>query len=694
MVIYLVQYLLSLIILFTKKNFFMKKYLVILFVFFVNIVYSQKTNRSIKLKILVEKDSVMLRWVPSTYDLWKKGNEFGYKIEKIALTKGVENKIFQLHTGVIKPLKLKEWGKSVKVDSTWSPIALQCLYGETLELTTSFNKNITEVYSKFKENEYRYGFALYCADRSIIASKSLGLYFSERNVHPGKYLYKIYINTPNKNEGIDTTYVLVDTDKITEFIKPEKPTVEQYNSRSLLSWESLGFDYVGYSVERSEDGKVFRKISKDIVVPFMNKNKSICTYIDSAYSQTGYCFYRVKGITPFQIEGHYSDTSRVYVKENIHSPHNVITTLLKSGIVKITWDFDDVNVIGFKVLRSSKIDGEYNSISDKIMYKERMWVDKHPQSNNYYKIIALGKSGQAASSLVAYISLPDEEPPLSPVDLNCKIESNGKIMLNWESNLEEDLLGYKVYRSFSENRDYCQINRGIDKNNYFTDSIDLKILNKKVYYKLVSVDKRYNCSDFSKVYSFNIPDLVKPAPPIIQNIDALASGNCIKWIPSVSKDVINYDIYSYDNADSVFVANVKSNVNQYIDSSKIRQGGRCYKMIASDGNLKSNVSNSYCINSKSIMDSVAVIELKYKLINIKNDVYVNLFINDRYNDNDVFIYKSENDKYKLIKNIRGRLLDSFMDKYKQGEKVQYFVRVKKNNALYITSNTIKVGSND
>lgn len=80
-----------------------------------------------------DKDSVVLRWAPSTPGGWITANKIGYNIERVKID--FENQIKpedfeRLNSEPIKPLSVEEWKTKASRDNVFSAIAVQAIYGK------------------------------------------------------------------------------------------------------------------------------------------------------------------------------------------------------------------------------------------------------------------------------------------------------------------------------------------------------------------------------------------------------------------------------------------------------------------------------------------------------------------------------------------------------------------------------------
>jgi uncharacterized protein len=650
-------------------------------------------GQSLSIKVLSKDDSISIRWAPSSYDVWAKGNQFGYKVERFLVSRDekITDKkcMTMLHEGVIKPLPEKEWEFIVKKDSTYAPIALQALWGETFELTSSFRSSIMQAYNKVRENESRFGFAMYCADRSLPVAKALGVYYVDKRImHNEKFIYCVYINAP-AGETVDTAYVVVDPNTPSDLYIPRKPQGSQMGNSIILNWESLGTDYVGYHVERSYDGRTFKRITKDLVIPFASKGKMVGYYSDSLDGNREKYTYRIIGVTPFTNYGPYSDTVQIRALKTIASPSNLDVKIMSKGQqVLLTWKYEGKikDLSHFTILRSPSATGEYELVGLNIQSSQRLWIDTKPLSSGYYKVVAISKLGFKGESLEVFAQLTDDTPPLPPVGLVGIIDTLGVVRLTWMPNTEKDLMGYRVFRSNGIDGEYAQLSKTILINSSYTDTITLNTLTKNVFYKLAAVDKRYNSSDLSDVCVLKRPDIVPPAPPIITSAKCTSTGVLISWLNSPSSDLKSSNLYRIQGNDTSLVAKPVG-ISSIEDTLGLKSAGELkYSMVAVDSadNLSTS-SNTVIARCKGISISEEKIILKGTIINEENGPSVLLEWNLPKNAKKVLLYKSLNEgKLTIYKTLLREKV--YIDKNViQGLNNHYLVRIELENGSILTT---------
>lgn len=668
-------------------------YITVLFTFLTFVWARDVSAQGVMLKIHSSKDSITLRWAPSSYLEWIRGIRYGYKVERFLVDKnnivtGVSPAAV-MHHETIKPLQETEWESVVRRDSVYAPVALQALWGETFELSSTFKTNVTELYNKVEENDSRFGFAMYCADRSPEVAKALGLYFVDKKISSNeKYIYRVFINAPI-SEAVDTAYALADPLQLSDLTYPSKPTGMQVGRSILLTWESTGTDYVGYHVERSENGKRFLRLTDDLVIPFMSKNRYLGYFSDTTLRKSGKYYYRIVGITPFKMQGPHSDMLEIMFSKTVEAPTQVFGFEEDKGVV-VKWNYPNTEkeLSHFGILRGRLSQGEYELVAANIKANLRTWTDASAERGGYYKVVAFSKSGERSESLEAFVQVKDETPPIPPVGLKGVVDSNGIVTLTWNPNPEKDMLGYRVFRGNSLKGEYAQVTQSVCSTNSFTDTITLKTLAKEVCYKLAAVDRRYNSSSYSESVVIIRPDIVPPAPPILLRAQSTSGSVSVEWRPSVSNDVRENLIYRVLACDTLLLAKVGLSTSSFEDTTTT--GGSSfvgYFMVAVDSSGNKSVASNtisarYKISTKHasvllecclVKDGKPGISLRWKTSMAKR----------------VLVYRKENtEDFRLFKVVAA---DNFTDyAVRQGCSYGYFLRVEYESGKFATSNTANV----
>ncbi|MFN3403211.1 MAG: fibronectin type III domain-containing protein [Cytophagaceae bacterium] len=557
-----------------------------------------KATNSVEVVAKSFKDSIVLRWAPTTPMAWRTGLREGYVVERYLLLKDgkpdkkVKPERMVLTGEPIKPLALQQWEKLGKQDNN-ALVAAQAIYGKSFAVSNSKDELMNMV-SISKEAEMRFSFALFAADQSLMVAQASGLLYTDKLVKSGeKYLYRIYIN--NSSMKIDTGSVFIGTDDMIKLPKPLELQAEFSDRTVMLSWNKAYYDHLfsGYIVERSEDGGISYKNTK--LLPFVNTtvkeniSPGRMYIIDSLPENNKLYHYRIRGKTIFQEFGPASEPVQGSgIPKSIGlSPNISKTEYQKDGTIKINWKYPkelEKEIKEFEILRANKADGEYLGLG-KTNAAQRIFIDEKPGRANYYIIKARESNGSYSSSFPALGQIIDSIPPGIPQGLSGKAEMSGLVRLQWKKGKEDDLHGYRIYRANGPDEEFSQITIYPVTDTMYTDTINIHTLTKNVYYKVMALDMNYNFSGLTKALVIKRPDVVPPVSPRIDNY--LSSDSCImiSWIPSSSNDVVKHKILRRHEGKNEWKAIAEFNkmdVKSYCDSEVEIKKAYQYCVIAVD----------------------------------------------------------------------------------------------------------------
>lgn len=408
------------------------------------------------------------------------------------------------------------------------------------------------------EMENRHGFALFAADQSAPVAQALALRWVDKTVQKGEqYLYRVYPAQARRDYPIDTGFVRVEPERVLPLPKPRDLRAVFGDRTVELSWEDFYYRglYTAYRVERSDDGgRTFRDVDG---LPFLNPLPSGSPVqrmqrLDSLPDNDHSYVFRIRGLTPFAETGPPSDTVRGKgrVAEQTLLPEIIRSEILKNGRVLLTWrlsDRKDASLLkGFVVTRASRAEGPYQPLTrTPVLCSERNFLDTKPLPNNYYVVKALTKDHREVASLPFYVATEDSLPPAAPTGLAGQVNADGTVNLRWTANSEADLGGYRVFRSNGPNEEFTQVTAATLRETSFLDTIPLRTLSRRIYYRVLAMDKRYNPSDFSSTLELVRPDVVPPAAPVFEAFSATDSTLELSWAPSSSEDVAIYQLFRW-----------------------------------------------------------------------------------------------------------------------------------------------------
>lgn len=544
-------------------------------------------------------DSIVLRWAPSSYEHWKMGNTYGYMLmrytvarDSVILTQ-VEEKL--LTPQALKPLPLYDWEPLVKTN-IYAAVVAQALYGESFETETSLNTNPEYVANKAQEQDMRFGLALHAADMSAAAAQASGLRFVDTQAKPNEqYVYRLYYMLPDSvQHANDTAFIFIGISDYVPLPAPVGLTVNVQDNAALLSWNSKLYEhiYVAWEVQRRQVGKKFQSIRSTPIVPSHTPNAapSYLTYIvDTIPNSTKIYEYRLRAVSAFGEWGPWSDV----VKTDIHT-HSFATPHIagyeeRKESVKLTWEFpkdDEMHIAGFIIERAQTNAGTYTPISTLLKPNIRSYTDPTPMHNNYYKVKAIAADGTHKESYSLYVHITDTQPPHTPLGLTANVDSLGVVALSWLQNTDDDIEGYRVFKSASGKDEFSLQTHHTITDTVFYDSIHPQDLNAALYYKIIAIDKNQNQSEFSEIYVVKKPDNIPPAAPVIARTIAKEGAIELQCIASASTDVESYILMraAHDSSTWQHIATLHTTriAQPYTDTTVLTATNYRYKLIAID----------------------------------------------------------------------------------------------------------------
>lgn len=618
-------------------------YIIVFLLFNQLLINTNSYSQDIGIKLLCSprKDSILLRWAPTNQKTWKLGNNYGYTILRYTVLKGKKLSkditYIQLNKEPIKPKPISEWQPFG--DDKYVAIAGECIFNDQFK-GISTNGNPFIAVKKYKNDIHRFSFALYAADQSLKAASLSGLYFADKSVLPNeKYLYKVFIPVSDNNIHIDTATAFTGISEFQPLPKPLNLRAEWDDKKVTLSWDFryLKHIYNSYIVEKSENqGKTYKPLNENAIIQLADEGVSpeLLFKGDTLLNNETKYFYRVKGVSAFGEYGPPSDSVFGQGVRFIQTPPVIIeNTVLNNKMVKLIWSYpNDMNryISGFRIYSSSKPQGKKRKIYESKSPVERTFVDTVPDITNYYLISVFQNNKEKLSSIITYSELIDSFPPVSPKNLIGKIDSSGKVTINWSHNREKDLDGYRVYSSNDPKFEFILETPGVLKDTVFVDTINIKTLTRNIYYKVRAIDVRQNQSEFSDLLTLKRPDVIPPVSPVIKSIFEQNGNLIISWINSLSSDVKFHQIYRKEKDDKVFqlVVNLDKTTDTlatYIDK-KVNPGKEYTYYIEAEDNsgLRSKPSKTLAFktfgNKEKITLKKRELTDKVKLLwNIKSD---------------------------------------------------------------------------
>jgi len=464
---------------------------------------------------------------------------------------------------------------------------------------------------------------------------------------------------------IDTGYVFIGLENYRELPVIPDVNVKFDDHLAMINWDASVLEkvYNSFWVERSDDGgNTFKPITTEPVVNTFAGDKPRTRFmfrLDSIPSNNSTYQYRVKGIDAFGEVGPPSETvsgsgKPLFAYNTQIDGHDIIN----NEKVTIKWTFPEEGVKllkSFDLLRYSQKDKTYSMIQENIPPQERQFTDVRPRGTNYYVLSANDTYGRKNNSYPYLVQLEDSIPPSKPLGITGNVDSIGMVSLVWNNNPENDIFGYKLFKSNFKNKEFIEVPGPIIETNQYTDTIKVDNLTEKVFYKVQAYDYRFNPSEFSDVLKLEKPDIIPPTSPVFTEIKSDSSGILLRWELSRSEDVTQHLLYRRSDAEPNWTL-VKTITDKstgfYLDSKVKHRTAYAYTMIAvDDAGLESNPIAPVSLKWIDKNPYPPIADFYYDLDNSKR----NISLSWNYNAGNVSeyrIYKSLNGSpFKLIETV-------------------------------------------
>ncbi|HRN56218.1 MAG TPA: hypothetical protein PLL71_07185, partial [Agriterribacter sp.] len=242
---------------------------------------------------------------------------------------------------------------------------------------------------------------------------------------------------------------------------------------------------------------------------------------------------------------------------------------------------------GYIIGRSANLKGPFDPLNDDLLsFDTHDFTDEHPGTNapNYYIVAAVDTANNAGRSLPAYMNAEDHTPPAQPAGLAGTIDSGGKVSVHWNWNKEDDLAGYKIFFSNAAGDIFTPLGASLMTDTLFTDSIVLKTLTKKIFYRVIAYDRNMNASPASEILELHKPDIIPPVAAIIHGFNVSDTGVYLQWYRSASDDVAAQNLYRREDTSAAWslLSALPATDTAYTDNSAEQQHHYSYTIETLD----------------------------------------------------------------------------------------------------------------
>jgi uncharacterized protein len=655
-----------------------------------------------------DKGSIYLRWAVTDLKAWKLANQYGFTLVRYTVLRNkvmldtVETKI--LTRQPLRPQPLNAWQELAKADN-YAAVIAQALYGATFQVGGSQEGGVAQIVAQSQEQEQRYAFSLYAADMSFEAARMAGWGYVDSDVQSNeKYLYRLRTAIPARLLPSDSTGVFTGMADYQILPTVEEIQTQFGNQTALLTWDHIRLSayFSAYFVERSLDnGQTFTRRNK---IPITNMSEKDgkplrrITYLDSLPDNTRNCQYRVRGINPFGEEGPPSQAKGGKGRLLLAFVPNIRQSVINpAGAVELTWEFEpqaNEQIKGFELNKAPKADGPYQAVVRNIPPGQRSLTFDKLDASNYFTLTALAKEGESRVSFPVLVQPLDSLPPAVPSGLQALIDSTGNVRLTWKPNIEKDLLGYKIFRSFRKEEEIVPLTDSVWTGKTFTDKLSLRSLNKKVYYAIAAVDKRYNQSAASAVIEVKKPDRIPPSAAVFTHFEVEGNQAKLQWVNSPDEDVVAHLLYRRAFSDFKWVKIQEyrdRSVSAFTDPNLKNSDEYTYRLETVAENGLKTLSEEITLRTSALAEGKLTL-LRLYATPLPDRKSMEIIWDDRIPQvKEYHVYKAENDNpLTLWQVVKGSEKGIFDNQIQPNTRYQYAVMAVTFQGTYSETKTVKV----
>lgn len=516
--------------------------------FLSQLIFAQQGD-SLGLMTQVKTNSVLLKWIPSNYNAWMEGSRLGYVIQRTEVQQ-VDGKWKVVGTVTLTSEPIKPWSdERIEKEAETNPDlknAKVLVAGRIFEENLGPNPPVGSVTEIQSQKDYLHIMSVLASLLKNKSSEAMGLFYEDKTALAGKtYLYEVRLNTPAREvKGIAVAVV---------GIPAQLPNVLGFDYKVVnkaveLYWLQAKYSgYFAYDVYRSTSKTgVYTKVNKDPYIGEMGLklDEKRVKYIDSFPEMNKTYYYKIKAINGFEQTSAFSEILMVKAVSFIQLSPTITKASSKDNLrIDLEWEVsaeDKGNIVSFSVWTAKTQNDVMKKLNDKpISPTTYTYTDArlNKPTFNYYRVCAYGVTGDSACSILKDGFLVDSFPPAKPIVVSGICDTNGVVTLIWKKNKEEDMYGYRIFRTYYKHKEPNRITDSTFKDTLYIDKVDVNSGWRKIYYGVVAIDQVFNASIQSTYFEVLLPDKVPPISAVFKDFKTNYSGITLMWTSSPSEDI-------------------------------------------------------------------------------------------------------------------------------------------------------------
>lgn len=650
-------------------------------------------------RYLPAENMVEMRFFPDKKSILYYGVQNGFIVERAEITGNikVESDIKYVKIGEVFPYNDAQWTAAFSKgnDETKHNLKLAKDFFDNMDVKTggafNFNDGIKKMKEQKSKEDFEYLIFVMNAIKDKDVAEAIGLSYIDKSVQKDKnYLYRIkLIKDPKSDYKVIGMPFNIET-SINK--KQEERKIYTVTGDKELSffWEENDM-ISGALVERKNNltGN-YESLTK---APIFNlgEGSNRNGFKDENLTNYQWYDYRFYGYNPFGEKILFGSAKAM--PKDLTPPKAPLLQKAKHAKpdeILIEWRVTepiDNDLKGFLVARGETNKGNFQILHQNLLPKNtRSYIDKTFSriKSNYYVIQAIDTSGNISSSTPAFVTIIDSIPPSKPKFISGKIDSLGVVTLNIELNKEVDLMGYRLYKSNSDEHEFSVIREGFDDNDtiqkpvqiIFKDTVTLNSLTPYIYYKIKALDFNFNQSEYSEILKVKRPDKIAPTTPVFKNVIVRQNEIELQFALSKSEDVIEHYLYRKLKVEAPWelLSKLENKLTSYIDKN-LKQGTVYYYSLRAkdDSNLFSEYARP--VNGKPFDNGVRPPITNLYVKKDHNDIFLS-WEYKYFNENTFFVIYKADKKGNLIqyKNTTSLLYKEPISKEKSSFAVKVFTK--------------------
>lgn len=316
------------------------------------------------------------------------------------------------------------------------------------------------------------------------------------------------------------------------------------------------------------------------------------SFNDNGLSELLVYYYKVRAINKYG-ESPFSNE----VSSKGGEAFNLQAVALGASQILLTWESDEVNILGFKIQRTNPTTGNYEQIAV-VAPSVREYTDKSLlASTTYsYRIASFTSTSQSAWSNVASATTASADVP-APTNLIAEFDSEErKVIVRWTDNTDQEI-GTYIERREGNTGNFVQIGNTTADINIFKDST--YNTETTYYYRARHRTVQGFYTPYSNIDDVYIPLLPPSKPTTLQIYEVLGSNNqfSLVWTDN-SDDEDGFTVFIKVGSSGTYTSYAnfaaKSGTGIYgttISVPDANSNEYFFKVRAFKGNLNSDFSN-------------------------------------------------------------------------------------------------------